>query len=76
MVFNKFEYIYIFTLAILTLALSPHLAHAYVGPGAGLTAIGSFIALVLAVIVAIFGFLWYPIKRIMNKRKAKAQSTE
>lgn len=42
---------------------------AYIGPGAGLSAIGSLLALVVALIVAIFGFLWYPIKRLMKKNK-------
>ena len=44
-------------------------AMAYIGPGAGLTAIGTVLALVGAVVLAIFGFVWYPIKRYMRKRK-------
>lgn len=42
---------------------------AYIGPGAGLSAIGSLLALIAAIVVAIFGFLWYPLKRIIRKRK-------
>ncbi|WP_192901177.1 MULTISPECIES: hypothetical protein [Okeania] len=42
---------------------------AYVGPGAGLAAIGAFFALVAGIIAALFGFLWYPIKRLLRKRK-------
>ena len=49
--------------------LSP-LAQAYIGPGAGLSAIGSIIAFVGAVLLVIIGFLWYPIKRLL-KRKEK-----
>ena len=37
---------------------------AYVGPGAGLSAIGAFLAIVAGVFVAIAGFVWYPIKRL------------
>jgi hypothetical protein len=44
-------------------------ALAYVGPGAGLSAIGAFLALVAGIIIAIFGFFWYPIKRILRNRK-------
>lgn len=44
---------------------------AYIGPGAGLSAIGALLALIFAVIVAIVGFVWYPVRRIMrNRRKA------
>ena len=42
---------------------------AYIGPGAGLSAIGAFLAVVAGIIVAIFGFVWYPIKRLLRKRK-------
>jgi hypothetical protein len=45
-------------------------AFAYLGPGAGLAAIGAFLALILGVIVAFFGFLWYPVKRVLRRRKA------
>jgi nitric oxide reductase large subunit len=47
-------------------------ATAYVGPGAGLTAIGSLLALFGAVALAIVGFIWYPVRRLMRKRKAAA----
>ena len=50
-------------------ALNAGPATAYIGPGAGLTAIGTVLALVGAVALAIFGFVWYPIKRYMRKRK-------
>ena len=58
--------------ALVTLA-GPNLAHAYIGPGAGLSAIGSLLALIAAVFVAIFGFLWYPIKS-WRKRRAAAKA--
>lgn len=44
-------------------------AFAYVGPGAGLTAIGSLVALFAAVGLAIVGFVWYPIKRLRRRRQ-------
>jgi uncharacterized membrane protein YidH (DUF202 family) len=60
------------SIAILVVAgafLMPSTATAYVGPGAGLSAIGSLLALIAAVVLAVVGFLWYPLKRIMRKRK-------
>ena len=55
------------TPALLVLAL-PRVADAYVGPGAGLTAIGAVLSLVGAVLLSIVGFVWYPIRRLMRKR--------
>lgn len=49
--------------------LFPEPAMAYVGPGAGLSAIGVFLAVVAGIIVAVFGFVWYPVKRLMRKIK-------
>lgn len=51
----------------LTLLLVPGAAHAYVGPGAGLTAIGTVLALVGAMALAAVGFVWYPIKRMLRR---------
>lgn len=42
---------------------------AYIGPGAGLCAIGAFLAVIAGIIVALFGFLWYPIRRLRRKWK-------
>lgn len=47
--------------------LIPGPAAAYVGPGAGLSAIGTVLALVAAIFLAIVGFVWYPLKRVLNK---------
>ena len=43
-------------------------ALAYVGPGAGLTALGTLLALVLAVLLALVGVVWYPLKRLARSR--------
>ncbi|MEM7709712.1 MAG: hypothetical protein AAF264_02960 [Pseudomonadota bacterium] len=56
--------------------LSPKAALAYVGPGAGLTAIGTMIALVAAILLAVVGFVWYPIKRMLRARKTDDAPTE
>ena len=53
------------------LLLLPIPAHAYIGPGAGLGAIGTAIALLGALILLIVGFIWYPLKRLLRRLKAK-----
>lgn len=57
--------------AILALLLSglASSAQAYVGPGAGLGAIGVLLGVVGGVLLAIVGLFWYPLKR-MFKRSA------
>ena len=57
------------SLSAISVVLFSSTSHAYVGPGAGLSAIGAFLALIATVAVAIFGFIWYPLKRIIRKRK-------
>lgn len=62
----------VFGLLTVGLAAFPITALAYVGPGAGLSVIGSLLAFVAAIIVAIFGFLFFPIRRVLRRRKQKA----
>ena len=47
-------------------------ALAYVGPGAGITAIGSLLALVAAFALCIVGFVWYPVKRLLKGAKKRS----
>ena len=63
------KFVWMAAMIIAGLSLIPDPAAAYIGPGAGLTAIGTVLALVGAIILAIFGFVWYPIKRYMRKRR-------
>jgi hypothetical protein len=56
-----------FVFAILAFALAPTFALAYVGPGAGISALGSLFSLLAAVGLAIVGFIWYPIRRLLRR---------
>ncbi len=49
-------------------------AHAYMGPGAGLGMVGSLIAVIVAVLILVFGLVIYPI-RLLRKRKSKSKET-
>ncbi len=60
-----------YILSALLLLLTPFAALAYVGPGSGLSAIGSILALIIGLLVALLGFFWYPIKRLLGKKKSK-----
>jgi uncharacterized membrane protein YdjX (TVP38/TMEM64 family) len=59
---------------IVAVAGVPGSALAYVGPGAGLSAIGSLLALIAAVLLAIIGFVWYPAKRLWRRRRKQGRA--
>lgn len=64
---------FVLTATILTgLMATP--AAAYIGPGAGMGAIGTVIAVIGAILLMIVGFVWYPVKRML-KRGKKAEPT-
>lgn len=54
----------------------PTTAWAYVGPGAGLTAVGTVLALLAAVGLLIAGFVWYPVKRLLRRRRPPNQRAD
>jgi hypothetical protein len=56
-------------LALCLLAM-PLPASAYIGPGAGLSALGTFVAIVGAFVLLLAGFVWYPVKRLLRGRAA------
>jgi len=43
-------------------------AFAYVGPGAGLSALGTLFTLLTAIVLGIVGFIWYPVKRLLRRK--------
>ncbi len=43
---------------------TPDAAHAYGGPGSIISGIGAFLAAVAALLAALFGFIWFPLKRL------------
>lgn len=61
---------------IISILIMPSVATAYMGPGAGISAIGSVLAIIAVVFVAIFGFLWYPLKRLLRKSKKQDKVDE
>jgi len=44
-------------------------AEAYIGPGAGVGVLGAIFGAIMAVVLAVLGVFWYPIKRLLNRRK-------
>ena len=42
-------------------------SYAYGGPGSVISGIGAFLAAVAALLAALFGFIWFPLKRLYQK---------
>lgn len=57
------------------LAMLPTPASAYVGPGAGLTVIGSLVAVVAAVLIALVGLVLFPIRLALKKLRGGRGAT-
>jgi len=56
------------------LVFAPIPAFAYLGPGAGLSAIGAVLVLMAAMLLAIVGFVWYPLKRLLGANRTKTSA--
>ncbi len=51
----------------------PTTVFAYIGPGAGLSVIGTVLALIAAFFLAIVGFVWYPVRRMLRRKHASEE---
>ena len=55
------------------LLMLPTHAFAYVGPGLGAGTLGVILGLLGSIILALFAFFWYPIKRMLFGNKAEKE---
>lgn len=63
-----------FAISLLSFALLPLMAQAYIGPGVGAGALGAVIGVIGAIFLAIFAIVWYPVKRMMKGKKKPSQT--
>ncbi len=54
------------------LVFVPMMAQAYIGPGVGAGALAAVVGVIGSIFLAIFALVFYPIKRMLKARKAKA----
>ena len=54
----------------LLLLLAPTPAFAYIGPGLGAGAVATVLAVLGSILLGIFSVIYYPIKRLMRKRRS------
>jgi hypothetical protein len=62
----------ILALILLVLPVSPALA--YIGPGAGISVLGSLLSILATIFVAIGAVLFWPLRKLMKRRKARRES--
>lgn len=65
----KIDYRVFLVLTVLGLSqsLAPEVALAYGGPGSVISGIGALLAAIAAIVASIFGFVWFPLKRLYHK---------
>tara|TARA_B100000035_G_C20792738_1_gene461931 strand:+ start:506 stop:694 length:189 start_codon:yes stop_codon:yes gene_type:complete len=59
----------IFTILMAFIIIAP--ANAYIGPGTSGGLIATILGILGSILLAIFGILYYPIKRFLKNRKKK-----
>jgi len=57
-------------LLALPLLFAATTAQAYIGPGAGAGTIAVVLGILASIVMGFFAILWYPVKRMIRKRKA------
>lgn len=62
-------------LVFTVLFILPTTALAYVGPGAGLTMIGSAVAMVLVLLVAMAGLIIWPLRVLRRRKREKLKNS-
>ena len=53
-----------------------NVSFAYLGPGIGGGAIAATLGIVIVFFAVLFGLVWFPIKRILKKRKENKEKIE
>tara|TARA_B100000686_G_C16791928_1_gene979323 strand:+ start:1436 stop:1705 length:270 start_codon:yes stop_codon:yes gene_type:complete len=57
------------------LLLFPFASDAYIGPGLGAGTIGVVIGILASIVLGFFAIIWYPIRRLIKKKKAFKSSS-
>ena len=66
-------------LLMIAVLFVPEAALAYGGPGSVISGIGAFLAAVAALLATLFGFIWFPLKRLYKswtEEETPAEETE
>ena len=61
---------------LVLLVLLTSTAFAYVGPGAGISVLGSLFSILATIVVAIGAIIFWPLRKYMKRRKARLGSED
>lgn len=61
-------------LVLLLAEINP--AHAYGGPGSVISGIGALLAALAVLLASLFGFLWFPLKRLYRRMSGGSERSE
>ena len=64
------------TLAIIILLAVSPAAMAYIGPGAGISVLGSLLGILGTIVVAIGAIIFWPVRKFLKRKKQANQATE
>ena len=59
-----------FILTIFLLFFFTNPSFSYLGPGVGVGIIAATLGVIIAILAAIFGLIWFPIKKMLIKKKS------
>ena len=62
-------------LYILLLLIIQNTAYAYIGPGMGGGMIVATLGIIVAIFAALFGLIWFPIKKLIKKKDKSKTKT-
>jgi len=51
-------------------------SHAYLGPGIGGGVLAATVGVIVAIFATLFGLIWFPVKRLLKKRKEKKENKQ
>lgn len=63
-------------LLLVLLLVKPDAAHAYGGPGSVISSIGTLLAVLAALLASLFGFLWFPLKRLYRRMNGREETSD
>lgn len=70
------KWLFVLVALVLAALISPAAAEAYGGPGSVISGVGALLAVVAAIGASLFGFVWFPLKRLLRRINERGRTVE